>query len=459
MNTARADALAAREQIATQGWIARSAEAFRHLPPPAAEVWLGGEAGALAAQPESAPIASPGWTLDPVGQTPQGVVEARWLDAGDPKQRAELFDGLPLPGDDADAAPFGWAHRALCRDGLRLRVGGDGSGDGAGGGNADIAADASSGADQRSVGDAPSSAEPVWLRLRHESRESVEAPLLVLEVAAGVRCVLVESHDAGPADAQRDPGDAQVEPGSEAQAAQVQNLQVHLRLGEGATLHHLRIAAPGARDSVAHHLHARLDRGARYVQALIASGSGYHLQRNRIDLQGERASASLAGVLFAPGSAIEQQVRVEHEGTHTSSDVEALVLASGAARAVVNAHTRIAPGADESQVRQRLSGIPTGGQPRLVLRPHLEIHHDNVQAAHGATWGAVPEDALFYARQRGLDEQHARALIIEGMASALLQRSLGEPELVQALEVDALLRRVAGSQFDGAHAALEVRHG
>jgi Fe-S cluster assembly protein SufD len=74
-----------------------------------------------------------------------------------------------------------------------------------------------------------------------------------------------------------------------------------------------------------------------------------------------------------------------------------------------NAHTRIAPGAAQADVRQRLVGIPTGGQPKLVLRPHLEIHHDQVQAAHGATWGALPDEALFYARQRGLDERSAAA--------------------------------------------------
>jgi len=35
---------------------------------------------------------------------------------------------------------------------------------------------------------------------------------------------------------------------------------------------------------------------------------------------------------------------------------------------------------------------------------YLEILHDQVQATHGATWGALPEDALFYAQQRGIDE-------------------------------------------------------
>ena len=124
-----------------------------------------------------------------------------------------------------------------------------------------------------------------------------------------------------------------------------------------------------------------------------------------------------------------------------------LALASGKARAVVNAYTRIAPGAADAEVRQRLTGVPTGGQPRLVLRPHLEIHHDQVQAAHGATWGALPEDALFYARQRGLDERSARGLIIEGMASALLARAFGNPQFIESLDLAGLLHQAVAQHL------------
>ena len=94
----------------------------------------------------------------------------------------------------------------------------------------------------------------------------------------------------------------------------------------------------------------------------------------------------------------------------------------------------------QADVRQRLTGIPTGGQPKLVLRPHLEIHHDQVQAIHSATWGALSEEALFYARQRGLDERTARGLIVQGMASALLQRCFADDTLLDTLDIDALLR-------------------
>lgn len=408
MDSARADILAARHQLHTSGWIPRRSEAFRHLPPPDAAVWLGDETGQPAPGCEAHPLAGAGWTLQPIGHSPQGRVDARWLDAGDALQRAELWAGLaaPLgPGDAGDAAegevaPFAWAHRALCRQALRLRVGG-------------------------APGAGRGPLETVWLQLRHQPRSAVEAPLLVIEVLAGVHCVLVETHDREPAACPQ---------------AIVQNLQVHIVLGDGATLQHLRIATPGAADRVAHHLHARLGRRAHYAQALVASGSAYHLQRNVIALQAEEAVARSAGLLLAAGSALEHQLRLSHGAARTTSAIEDLVLASGSARAVVNAHTRIAPGAAQADARQRLVGIPTGGQPKAVLRPHLEILHDQVQAIHSATWGALSEEALFYARQRGLDEHTARGLIVQGMAGALLQRCLADDALLETLDVDTLLR-------------------
>ena len=178
-------------------------------------------------------------------------------------------------------------------------------------------------------------------------------------------------------------------------------------------------------------------------QPLPASASSYHLQRGVLDLDGKRANATCAAVLFNRSAGLDQQLRVKHGAPQTRSDVETLALAGGAAQLVANAYTHITPGADEAVVRQRLSGVPTDGEPRIVLRPHLEIEHDQVQAAHGATWGALDENALFYAGQRGIAPSVARALLIEGRALALLAHGLGEaPDaLLHTLGIDAALAR------------------
>jgi Fe-S cluster assembly protein SufD len=281
----------------------------------------------------------------------------------------------------------------------------------------------------------------VWLQLRHQPRAQAEAPLLVLDIDPGVHCVLIETHEREAAQCGQ---------------AVAQNLHAHIHLGAGATLRHLRIAAPGAGDQMAHHVHARLDAHARYEQALVATEGAYHLQRTLLDLQGDHATAHAAGLLLAAGQALEQQVHMAHHAAHTTSQVETLALASGTARVVTNAHTRIAPGADEATVRQRLTGIPLAGRPRLVMRPHLEIQHDQVQAAHGATWGALPEDALFYARQRGLDDASARALVVEGMAHALLERCIAHPELLATWLSDGWLARAIARHLATAQ---ETHHG
>jgi hypothetical protein len=116
--------------------------------------------------------------------------------------RCDAGDGRSREGD----AALCLGPPCLCRQGLRLRIGG------------------TLGADR-----GPS--DTVWLQLRHQPRSAVEAPMLVLEVLAGVRCVLVETHDREPVACQQ---------------PVVQNLQAHIVLGEGATLQHLRIATPGA---------------------------------------------------------------------------------------------------------------------------------------------------------------------------------------------------------------------
>jgi Fe-S cluster assembly protein SufD len=153
--------------------------------------------------------------------------------------------------------------------------------------------------------------------------------------------------------------------------------------------------------------------------------------------------------LLADGVSLEQQVAVRHGAPHTHSAVRALALGRGKARVVVNAHTRIDPGADGAQARQNLRGVPAAGPPRLVLRPHLEILHDQVQAAHGASCGALPEEALFYAAQRGIDETAARALILRGMAEAVLGAALEREELSTLPGLDERLTRSLAQHLGG----------
>ena len=60
-------------------------------------------------------------------------------------------------------------------------------------------------------------------------------------------------------------------------------------------------------------------------------------------------------------------------------------------------------------------------------KPELEIYADDVVCAHGNTVGALDDDAMFYARQRGIPEDEARAMLTLAFVAEVVDRIEDEP--------------------------------
>ncbi|OGT44562.1 MAG: hypothetical protein A3E82_01565 [Gammaproteobacteria bacterium RIFCSPHIGHO2_12_FULL_38_11] len=56
----------------------------------------------------------------------------------------------------------------------------------------------------------------------------------------------------------------------------------------------------------------------------------------------------------------------------------------------------------------------------VTTRPFLEIDANDVKCSHGATVGCLDENALFYLRARGITENDARNLLIEGFVNEII---------------------------------------
>jgi Fe-S cluster assembly protein SufD len=55
-------------------------------------------------------------------------------------------------------------------------------------------------------------------------------------------------------------------------------------------------------------------------------------------------------------------------------------------------------------------------------KPELEIYADEVICSHGNSIGALDEEALFYARQRGIPEAEARAMLTQAFLGEVIDR-------------------------------------
>jgi len=60
---------------------------------------------------------------------------------------------------------------------------------------------------------------------------------------------------------------------------------------------------------------------------------------------------------------------------------------------------------------------------KAQLMPYLEIDEQEVKATHATFVGPLDEEELFYARSRGLNEQEAQKLLIDGFLAPVLSSS------------------------------------
>ena len=93
-------------------------------------------------------------------------------------------------------------------------------------------------------------------------------------------------------------------------------------------------------------------------------------------------------------------------------------------------------GAQKTVATQQARSLLLDRQAEANTKPELEIYADDVICTHGATTGAIDPAQLFYLMARGLDEETARALLVEAFVAELIA-DLPAGAIADALRADA----------------------
>lgn len=195
-----------------------------------------------------------------------------------------------------------------------------------------------------------------------------------------------------------------------------------ITLDDGARLHVLRIADPGTDAHRLTRTHITLGRDAQLDMVCVDLGGRLVRHDLTIDLAAPGAEARLHG-LYAPigQSHVDNHTRIEHRAPHCSSREYFRGIARDKARAIFNGMIRVHQGAQKTDSEQRVANLILSKGAEINAKPELEIYADDVKCAHGATFGQLDENALFYLRSRGLPREAARALLIWTFANEILQ--------------------------------------
>lgn len=223
------------------------------------------------------------------------------------------------------------------------------------------------------------------------------------------------------------------------------NVLAHVHLGAHATLRHARIQDEGAGATLMTRTDAVLAADADYRRIDLELGAGLSRHELNVALHGQSARLHANGVLLATGKRhLDTRLGIDHVGRDTVCELVWRGMGAGRSRAAFHGGILIREGADGTAAMLSNKNLLLSEGAEIDTQPVLEIHADEVQAAHGATVGQLDTTALFYLRSRGVPAEQARALLTAAFCRETLAVVSADAELRRALEtrLDAALARL-----------------
>ena len=169
----------------------------------------------------------------------------------------------------------------------------------------------------------------------------------------------------------------------------------------------------------------------------VETGSAITWKYPSCVLRGDNSQGEFYSIAVTNGrQQADTGTKMIHLGKNTRSRVIAKGISAGRSdqtyRGLVSVHAKAEGARNFTQCDSLLIGDQCGAH----TVPYIEAKTPHATLEHEATTSKLSEDQLFYARQRGLDEETAVALLVNGFCREVLQ----ELPMEFAVEAQALLK-------------------
>ena len=130
-----------------------------------------------------------------------------------------------------------------------------------------------------------------------------------------------------------------------------------------------------------------------------------------------------------------------HLGRNTSSRIIAKGISAGKSQSTYRGLVKMMPKADSGRNFTQCDSLLIGKECGAHTIPYIESKNPSARVEHEATTSKIADDQLFYCRQRGIAEEDAVALIVNGFCREVLQ------ELPMEFAVEA--QKLVGISLEG----------
>ncbi len=149
------------------------------------------------------------------------------------------------------------------------------------------------------------------------------------------------------------------------------------------------------------------------------------------------ARGEILSVAFASnGMHQDAGAKVTHLAPYTSSQILSKSISKGTGRASYRGLVRVNPNAHHSRSNVRCDALLLDEQARTDTYPTMRLENSQIEIGHEATVSKVGEEQLFYLMSRGLSENEAYSMIVNGFIEPITK----ELPMEYAVELNRLIQ-------------------
>jgi len=175
----------------------------------------------------------------------------------------------------------------------------------------------------------------------------------------------------------------------------------------------------------------------------VETGSAITWKYPSCILQGDESVGEFYSVaLVAKRQQADTGTKMIHIGKNTRSTIISKGISAGHGQNSYRGLVRIQKGADGARNYSQCDSLLIGSRCGAHTFPYLEVANPTAKVEHEATTSKIGEDQLFYCQQRGIAEEDAVNMIVNGFCKRVLR------ELPREFAVEA--QKLLGVSLEGA---------
>jgi Fe-S cluster assembly protein SufB len=168
----------------------------------------------------------------------------------------------------------------------------------------------------------------------------------------------------------------------------------------------------------------------------IETGSAITWKYPGVVLKGDHSSGEFYSVaLTRQHQQADTGSKMVHLGNNTSSTIIAKTISAGHSSAAYRGLVRVAPTAENARNFTQCDSLLLSDTCASHTFPYIEVNHQEAQIEHEASTTKISDDELFYCLQRGIRQEEAVTLIVNGFCKKVFK----ELPMEFAVEVQKLL--------------------